>query len=74
MHGYSNLLGNLLERHPMQCMGARGYLSEVLTQLRAFNISDTYPRLGNKTARLTGSVAVVAVKRECISQMLDLSS
>ena len=74
MHGYSNLLGNLLEHHPMQCMGARGYLSEVLTQLIAFNISDTYPRLGSKRAALTGSVAVIAVKRGCISQMLDLCS
>ena len=58
----------------MQCMDARGYLSEVLTRLIAFNISKTYRRLGNKRAKLTGSVAVAAVKRGCIGQKLDLSS
>ena len=58
----------------MQCMGARGYLFEVLIWLMAVNSSNTYRQLGSKRAALTGSVAVVAVKRECISQKLDLSS
>ena len=74
MHGYSNLLGNLLERHPMQCTDAREYLFEVLTRLMAVNILNTYRQLGSKRAALTGSVAVVAVKTGCISQKLDLSS
>ena len=57
----------------MQCTGARGYLSEVLTRLIAFNISNTYRRLGSKRAELTGSVAVSAVKRGYIGQRLDQS-
>ena len=71
IHGYNNLLGNLLGRHPMQCMDAREYLSEVLTRLMAFNLPNTYRRLDRKRAELTGSAVVVAVKRGYIGQRQD---
>lgn len=58
----------------MQCMGAREYLSEVSTQLVAFNLRKSYRRLGRKRAELTGSVVVADVKKGCIGQRVDLSS
>lgn len=57
----------------MQCTDAREYLSEVLTRLIAFNISNKYRQLGSKRAELTGSVAVTAVKKGYIGQRLDPS-
>lgn len=58
----------------MQCMDARGYLSEVLIRLTAFNVRNTYRRLGRKRVELTDSVALAAVKIGCRGQKVDLNS